>query len=299
MRQRCAALAVGGRGRRRRGSATGAGAARRAFFCAIASSEIELQIGDALRVDRLLVLHGAQHVAHHVDRLEQQVGDAARDLHAIAAQLIEHRFARMRERCDFREAERRAAALDRMRDAENRVDQLRLGRADVELEQRRLHRIERFEALVEEGVVKLGEIERHDYLSTRCIVAMSCAGIERLDDPAGRARILAFALAVGASLQSSASGSGVCRYELSARSARISSMPSMTGMFTSDSTRSNADLRASSSASLAIGGLRHFETGARERDAHHVAHRRRIIHSENARHAAAPVESVGKRKQTR
>ena len=59
------------------------------------------------------------------------------------------------------EAEGRAAALDRMRDAKNGVDQLRVGRADVQLQQRRLHRIERLEALFEERIVKLCQIDRH------------------------------------------------------------------------------------------------------------------------------------------
>ena len=60
-----------------------------------------------------------------------------------------------------------------MRDAKNRIDEFRLGSADAQLQQRRFHRIERFIALVEEGVVKLGKVERHDYLSTLCIVATS------------------------------------------------------------------------------------------------------------------------------
>ncbi len=57
--------------------------------------------------------------------------------------------------------ERRAAALDRMRHAEDRVDQLRIRRTEIELQQRRFHRVERFEALLEEGIVELREVERH------------------------------------------------------------------------------------------------------------------------------------------
>ena len=72
----------------------------------------------------------------------------------------------------------------------------RVGRARVELEQRGLHRVERFEALLEERVVKLREVECHAHPAP---VARSrqLRRIERLDDPAGRARGLAFALAVG------------------------------------------------------------------------------------------------------
>jgi hypothetical protein len=32
---------------------------------------VELKVGDTLRVDRLLRLHRAQHVAHGIDRLQQ------------------------------------------------------------------------------------------------------------------------------------------------------------------------------------------------------------------------------------
>ena len=121
----------------------------------------------------------------------------ARHLHAVAAQLVEQRLAGVRERRDLGEAEGGAAALDRMRDAEDRVDELRLGRADVELEQRGLHRVESFEALVEEGVVKLCEVERHDYLSsTRCTVAISCAGSNGLTIQPVAPAVLALALAV-------------------------------------------------------------------------------------------------------
>src|SRR5437868_5583559 len=63
-----------------------------------------------------------------------------------------------------------------MGDAEDRIDELRFRRADVELQQRSFHRVQRFEALVEERIVKLCKIERHNYLSTRRMVATSCSG---------------------------------------------------------------------------------------------------------------------------
>ena len=89
------------------------------------------------------------------------IGHRLRHLHALAAQLVEQRLDAVRERGDVGEAERRAAALDRMGDAENGVDQLRLGRSEVELQERGLHAVERLEALFEERAVELGEIERH------------------------------------------------------------------------------------------------------------------------------------------
>src|ERR1043165_6291134 len=48
-----------------------------------------------------------------------------------------------------------------MRHTEDRIDQLRIGRTQVQLQQRRLHRVERLETLFEKRVVKLREIERH------------------------------------------------------------------------------------------------------------------------------------------
>ena len=62
---------------------------------------------------------------------------------------------------DVGEAEGRAATLDGMRHAENGVDELGVDVTGRELEQRGLHGVERFEALFEEGVVELREIERH------------------------------------------------------------------------------------------------------------------------------------------
>ena len=67
-----------------------------------------------------------------------------------------------------------------MGDAEDGADELGLRSTDIQLQQSSLHRVERFEALVEEGVMKLGQIECHDYLSTRCIVATSCSGSKGL-----------------------------------------------------------------------------------------------------------------------
>src|SRR5262249_3950236 len=46
-------------------------------------------------------------------------------------------------------------------DTENRVDQLFVGRADVELEKRGLHRIQSLEALFEEGGMELRQIDCH------------------------------------------------------------------------------------------------------------------------------------------
>ena len=123
--------------------------------------QIELQVRHALRVDGLLGLDGAQHGAQHVHGLQQQVGHRRRDRHAAAAQLIEQRLEAVGEGGDLAEAERGAAAFDRVRDAEYGVDQFRIRGADVELQQRRLHGVERLEALLEERVVELGQVDGH------------------------------------------------------------------------------------------------------------------------------------------
>src|SRR5882672_3830889 len=48
-----------------------------------------------------------------------------------------------------------------MRHPENRVDQLGIGRPEIQFQQRRLHGVQRLEALLEERIVELREIERH------------------------------------------------------------------------------------------------------------------------------------------
>src|SRR6185437_8529645 len=113
------------------------------------------QVGDPLRIDRLLRLHSAQHCPHHVDRLQQQVRHCHRHLHAAAAQLVQQGLEAMCEGGDVRETESGAAALDRMGNAEDGVDQLAIRSPDVELQERRFHRVERLEALLEECIVEL------------------------------------------------------------------------------------------------------------------------------------------------
>src|ERR1044072_3216460 len=136
-----------------------------------------------------------------------------------------------------------------MRDTEDRVDRLRIRRPDVQLQQRGLQRVESFEALVEEGVVELCEVERHGYLSsTRCTVAISCAGSNGLTIQPVAPALLPSRLR-SAELSVVSIRIGVWLYCGSARSARITSKPSRSGMFTSSRTRSNEDAAASRSAS--------------------------------------------------
>src|SRR5579862_4267136 len=67
----------------------------------------------------------------------------------------------MREAADGVESEGTRATLDRMRGAKQRVDQLALIASLLEAQQRMLHRLDGFEALLVEGVPKLREIDRH------------------------------------------------------------------------------------------------------------------------------------------
>ena len=288
MRQRCAlrwpALGAAERRSRRRCSDR-----RRRTLLHDRQLEIELQVGHALRIDRRLVLHGAQHLAHDVDRLQQQVGDGARHLHAVAAQLVEQRLARVRERRDLGEAEGGAAALDRMRDAEDRVDDLRrrarrrsasAARPPSCRELRSSRRRRRHETVRGRApwLSQQHPVHGRDQLRR----------IERLDDPAGRARGLAFALAVRASSRSSASGSACGGSRGSARSARITSKPSRHRHVHVEQHQVECGLCRESQRFFAVRCRCHFEAGAAERHPHHVAHRRRIVCSENAHHADAP-----------
>src|SRR3984885_12628377 len=68
----------------------------------------------------------------------------------------------MRERGDLAEAEGRRAALDRMRNTKNRVDELQIGRSCIQAQQRLLHLPDGLEALLVEGIVKLCQIDRHE-----------------------------------------------------------------------------------------------------------------------------------------
>jgi hypothetical protein len=57
------------------------------------------------------------------------------------------------------------APLDGVRHPEDGVDDLGVGRSDVELKERCLHRLERLEALFEESLVELCEIDTHERFS--------------------------------------------------------------------------------------------------------------------------------------
>ena len=118
-----------------------------------------------------LVLRGDQHLSHRHRPSAAACRQCRGDAPLACAQLVEQRLQHVREAGHFVERESRGAALDGMRDAEDGVDQLGVDFAGRELQQRRLHRVERFETLFEEDVVELREIERHAGYSSSGLTA--------------------------------------------------------------------------------------------------------------------------------
>ena len=147
---------------------------RRAAVCLCADDQldVELQIRDALRVDGLLRLHRAQHVAHDVDGLEQQV-----EIADVTCMRLPRSSSSSVSRLCVNEAislKPNVALPPLMECATRKIVLMSSGirRAEIELEERRLHRVERFEALFEEGVVKLSEVQRHAQVRPR----IQCCG---------------------------------------------------------------------------------------------------------------------------
>ena len=96
-----------------------------------------------------------------------------------------------------------------------------VGRADVELQQRRLHRVERLEALLEEGVVKLCQVDRHAGLSCESGSA-ACGETEKPGGGAKPARAAPFDLAARDS-RSRTNAAMSCRPAVSMRCTALTS----------------------------------------------------------------------------
>ena len=96
-----------------------------------------------------------------VARVQQQAHRrGVRDALALA-QGVEERLHLVRGFGELREAEGAAAALDRVRRAEDRVQRLRVGLALPERHRALLDRLEVLLRLVEEGGDEAGEVYRH------------------------------------------------------------------------------------------------------------------------------------------
>jgi hypothetical protein len=94
------------------------------------------------------VAGGQQHVDHRRGGLQ-----------LVAAQPVEQRFHAVRQLGHVGEAERRGAALDRVRAAEHRVQRLVVRMLDVQPEQQLLHTVEVLARLLEEDLVELAQVE--------------------------------------------------------------------------------------------------------------------------------------------
>src|SRR5690606_34909184 len=127
---------------------------------------------DRVAVVLASVACGDQHLAYPVDRVEQQRPRFLRQRASAAAYLIEQRLDAMRELADEAEAERARAALDRMRGAKDRVDALVVVRRieDPVVEQLAFHQVQALEALVEERLDELRQVDAHGRRRTRSFV---------------------------------------------------------------------------------------------------------------------------------
>ena len=109
-----------------------------------------------------------EHRAQAIHRAQQQIDQFAVHAATLAAHFLQQRFGHVGERSHLGKAERGRAALDRVRGAEDGVHQLMVGRARIQREQRRLHRVQPFQALLEKGLVELGQVDgAHRYSFSR------------------------------------------------------------------------------------------------------------------------------------
>ncbi|CAJ8135634.1 Uncharacterised protein [Burkholderia pseudomallei] len=100
-------------------------------------------------------------VGQHVLRLEERIDHLLRQRELMIACAIEQRFEDVRRFRERGEAERRGAALDRVRGAKDRRQILGIGRGDVQVQQQLLHLREQLVGFVEERLVELCDIESH------------------------------------------------------------------------------------------------------------------------------------------
>ena len=103
-------------------------------------------------VDGLAGGHRRDHTAQAVDRFEQDVDDLFVDIALGCAKLVEQRLHAVGELRDVHEAERRGAALDRVSRAEDVIDDVKIGSANIEAQKPRFHDVEPFAAFLEEDL---------------------------------------------------------------------------------------------------------------------------------------------------
>jgi len=98
-------------------------------------------------------------MARCVGRLQQHVHHLRNGLHLVAAQAVQQRLHLVRQFGHIREAEGGRAALDRVGAAEDAVELLVIGAAQVQFQQHLLHQVEVLAGLLEEDLIELAQVE--------------------------------------------------------------------------------------------------------------------------------------------
>jgi len=116
---------------------------------------------DARMIDGIFAAHRREHLAQDVDRLKQQVHRIQRYGATAISHFVQQGFEHVGELRHLTEPESAAAALDRMRGAENRVNGVGIHAAGLQVQQAGFHAVQALEALFEEGLMKLFEVDAH------------------------------------------------------------------------------------------------------------------------------------------
>ncbi|MGF6739438.1 hypothetical protein OKW47_003184 [Paraburkholderia atlantica] len=142
---------------------------RRAAHAAFRVQLLELR---ADRARHLGVGLGARAVVgelagQHVLGFEERVDHVLAQHQLVVARAIEQRLENVRGLGERGEAERRRAALDRMRGAKDRREVFGVRAGHVEIEQQLLHLREQFVRFVEERLIELCDVECHAWFTAR------------------------------------------------------------------------------------------------------------------------------------
>lgn len=123
--------------------------------------QLGLRGGDMPVVVAATVFHGQHRLSQAIDGREQCVYEQSIDPGPPGPNMVQERLHHMGQARDRRKPEHRAAALDGMRHAEQRIDGLRLHPTGGQVQEAGLHGLQAFEALFEERLMELGEVNRH------------------------------------------------------------------------------------------------------------------------------------------
>ena len=136
--------------------------------------------------DRVLVDVGAVAVTvelHLEDVLGSQKGVDVfgRERHFALADAVQQRLEDMGHLGHVVQAERRGAALDRVRRTEDRVEVFGVGRGDVDRQKQPFFFRQQFFGLIEKNLEKLADVDRHDETPSlsRCVITRIPYSISR------------------------------------------------------------------------------------------------------------------------